>query len=664
MRTQQVCLGVAVAGVMSLGSLAAATVADADSSATDTGPASTATSSTASSSSSAETGTASPRSRNRASQGEAPVRSGQRHTAGSKETAGSKDAAGSDDAGAAAQAAAASGDARLSRLAGFAGAASEAAKESNGDTARAAAQVRVAEVESPAAPTAALLNAPSATIAESAPTANPQFGVPVALAAPAPVAAVPVRPARAPMPVLPLPLPTLPVLPAGAAAVPTSVVTGRSRGVSPGASVSVFSEQFQPLAAPAGQHVLLIGIDGTDLSSILADSYNQNLFNLMNGGTTAVSTIVGHTTISNPSWTGVLTGVWSETAGVVNNVFTPWTYDEWPTVFNQLENYDPAIATTTIANWANIAQIAGAGSIPADTIIYYPKINDSWLETDDAVGAASIDAILNTAAGTPSFQMTYFVGVDETGHEFGGSGTPEYAEALRNVDDNVGAIMAAVDAWEAANPGEEWTVIVTTDHGQAAHRPGFIVHGFQTPAETTTFVIANGPGYVPGAVNNTYINIDVTPTVVQLFGLAPEPYSEGKPLIDRSANDYMPILPGQDSLHLALSDAIAMYGYPDVATNISLAIRTIATTVPYVVYTVFNDLANTVPEFLQFPVEFIGAIIYQIVNIPAQIIARLTGVTGNSIIPPDLWPYNPVPGVQTPPAAVVPVCVDLCLISA
>ena len=55
-----------------------------------------------------------------------------------------------------------------------------------------------------------------------------------------------------------------------------------------------------------------------------------------------------------------------------NNVFTPWTYDTWPTVFNQLEAADPNIATTVVANWEVIAQIAGAGAIPADTIVYYP----------------------------------------------------------------------------------------------------------------------------------------------------------------------------------------------------------------------------------------------------------------------------------------------------
>jgi hypothetical protein len=58
---------------------------------------------------------------------------------------------------------------------------------------------------------------------------------------------------------------------------------------------------------------------------------------------------------------------------------------------------------------------------------------------------------------------------------------------------------------------------------------------------------------------------------------------------------------------------------------------------------------------LKLPIQFIGAVLYQLTNIPAQIIAMLTGVTGNEIIPPDLWPYTPVPGVQPlPPATAVP----------
>lgn len=484
---------------------------------------------------------------------------------------------------------------------------------------------------------------PAAAPAEESPTLATQTSE----AAPAVRVASTPAPAPVRAPVLPV-LPVLPVIPASAASVSGFSATGRSRGsvvAFPAASTS--GEPAQALADTPVQHVLVIGVDGTNLSAILADDFNTNFFSLMSTGTTAASTMIGHTTISDPSWTGILTGVWSEMAGPFNNVFTPWTYDTWPTIFNQLETYDSSIQTSAIANWANIAQIAGAGSLPADYIRYFDPVNNDYIASDNQVGAESINVIRDTAAGTPSFQFTYFVGVDDTGHEFD-AGSPQYANALRNVDQNIGAIMTEIDAWETANPGEEWTVIVTTDHGQVPWPTINIggvmrAHGFQTPWETTTFVIANGPGFAEGAINNTYSNIDVTPTVSALFGIAPEPYSAGKPLMERSANDYQPLIPGIESIKQALTDAIDMYGYPDIATNISLMIRSIAGIIPYSIFTVFDSLASSVPEFLQLPVQFIGAVIYQMFNIPAQIIARLTGVTGNQIIPPELWPYNPIP---------------------
>jgi hypothetical protein len=235
--------------------------------------------------------------------------------------------------------------------------------------------------------------------------------------------------------------------------------------------------------------------------------------------------------------------------------------------------------------------------------------------------------------------------------------------------------LTAVNNWEVAN-GEEWTVIAVTDHGQVLNAPlspiiaGLLAHGFQSPIETTVFVIADGEDFGNGKINNTYSQVDITPTILDLFGAPLQPYFEGVPLMDKTAGDYQPVVPGQAALKGALNDAIAMYGYPDFATEIALAIRTIAATVPYFVYTLVTGLADpgdcssfacflfevdTLPEILALPVLFIGAVVYQIVNIPAQLIVRLTGVTGNSIFPPQWWPYNPVPGVQpAPPTATVP----------
>ncbi len=384
------------------------------------------------------------------------------------------------------------------------------------------------------------------------------------------------------------------------------------------------------LADPA-PNVLLIGVDGTNLSRILADDENDNFFALMNDGTTGASSIVGHTTISNPSWTAILTGVWSEKAGVINNVFTPWTYDKWPTVFNQLETHDANIETTTIADWNVVNAISGAGSIPVDTNIYIPRFegDTDWSQTDDAVGEATVDAIDNTSEGVPTFLFSYFVGVDENGHMHGGA-SPEYAAAIRNVDENLGDILAAVQAWETAHPDEgEWTIIVVTDHG---HQPqqGF-GHGFQTPDETATFVIASGPDFNEGWVNPEYEIVDTTPTVLALFGAPPPADADGVSLMTLAGSDEGP---GPGNLHQALQEMIATNQSPDIVTDLALSLRTIFATIPYYVWTLTND--GTLPS----P---IGEVLYVVTNIPAQIVARLTGVTGARIFPllppgPPSWP--------------------------
>jgi Type I phosphodiesterase / nucleotide pyrophosphatase len=386
-----------------------------------------------------------------------------------------------------------------------------------------------------------------------------------------------------------------------------------------------------PNSVPADPtpNVLVIGVDGTNLSRILADDENDNFFALMDDGTTAASSIVGHTTISNPSWSAILTGVWSERTGVINNVFTPSTYDKWPTVFNQLEADNSDIETTAIADWDVINAIAGAGSIPVDENIYIPQIegDTDWSQTDDAVGDATVDAIEDTPVGVPTFLFSYFVGVDENGHMHGGA-SPEYAAAIRNVDENLGEILAAVEAWETAHPDEgEWTIIVVTDHG---HQPqqGF-GHGFQTPDETATFVIASGPDFNDGWVNPDYEIVDTTPTVLTLFG-APVPENlDGVSLTTLGGSDELP-----DDLHQALEDMIAENHSPDIVTNVALSLRTIFATIPYYVWTLTND--GTLPG----PV---GTVLYVATNIPAQIVALLTGATGASIFPllppgPPSWP--------------------------
>ena len=432
----------------------------------------------------------------------------------------------------------------------------------------------------------------------------------------------------------------LPILSAMLAAVRDELERQRSRRTAPAASqytVTQIDPTPNSVSSDPNPNVLVIGVDGTNLSRVI-EGDNPNFDALMDGGTTSASSIVGHTTISNPSWTAILTGVWGERTGVINNVFTPWTYDEYPTVFTQLETHNENIQTTAIADWNVINAIAGTGPEYVDTNVNIAQIegDTNWAATDDAVGEATLLAIRNTPVDTPSMIFAYFVGVDENGHTYGGA-SPEYAAAINNVDDNLGQIVAEVAAWEAAHPEEgDWTIIVVTDHG---HQPqqGF-GHGFQSPDETATFVIANGPGFGDGTpddgkgfINQQYEIVDTTPTVVTLFGGTPAGNPDGVSLTTLG--------PGTEEADLeqALLEAIATNQPPDIVTNIALSLRTIFATIPYYVY-----------EFTSggtMPIPVLGDALYVATNIPAQIVARLTGVTGARIFPllppgPPSWPED------------------------
>lgn len=435
-------------------------------------------------------------------------------------------------------------------------------------------------------------------------------------------------------------------------------------------STNQLAPQAVSLFADPSPNVLLIGVDGANLSRVLDDPTNSNFFGLIQDGTTAATSIAGHTTISNPSWSSILTGAWGEKTGVINNIFTPWTYNNWPTVFNQLETLNPGIQTTAIANWNVISAIAAAGSAPADTVINVSQVpgDTNWLLTDDAVGDATEAAIAAADANTPNFLFSYFVGVDENGHLYGGA-SPPYAESLNNFDRNLGEILQAVNDWEALT-GEQWTVIMVTDHGHQPQKG--LGHGFQSPDEASTFVIVENPDiFAVGAINLQYEIIDVTPTVVTLFGGVPAPDADGVSVTDLGDSNVVPVN-DDDALRGALQDAINMYGYPDIGTQIALGVRTVFASVPYFVDEITIGITSALQGITDLeiflisplaalaivPVQFIGDLVYVVTNVVAQIVARLTGVTGASIFP--LWPPAPPSFPSTPEEATMLDALMVC----
>lgn len=513
----------------------------------------------------------------------------------------------------------------------------------------------------PAATTAAQPGSPVVDLADritvpavaSVPTASPR---PAAATAPADhrvtvggiaqaladaVAALLGAPAGSLQSVAPLPLPSpTPVLPAGALPVMASSSAGRSRN----AGAAQVGDDTDPT------HVLLIGTDGTNLSKILEYTYddpNSGFRVVMDQGVTGATSLVGHTTISGPSWTTILTGVWDSKSGVINNLFDPAPYIPWPTVFNQLEYFDSTIDTAVFANWKYINDIAAAGSYPvAPANNVFVEFSNSWEDTDDLVVDATIARINATQATDSTFMFSYQVAVDEAGHAHGG-GSPEYAAAVVNTSENIARIMDAIDAWETANPGQEWTVIVTTDHGHQ-QSVGF-GHGFQSPNETSSFVIFDleGDGANDGKQNLAYTTADITPTIVSLFGAPSRSDFDGAPLYGKVTSIVDPT-----DLKQALDDAIAMYGYPNIGVNIALGVRTVFASIPYFldgfVTTVTDQLqaiidadiflVSALAGVAEFVVQIVGDIAVGTTQALARVVATLTG---SGVIPPSDPPLPP-----------------------
>ncbi|MCX6488486.1 MAG: alkaline phosphatase family protein [Mycobacterium sp.] len=300
--------------------------------------------------------------------------------------------------------------------------------------------------------------------------------------------------------------------------------------------------------------------------------------------------------------------------------------------------------SSVYADWQYINDIAGAGGYAAD-VNKFVAFDTTWEDTDNQVVDATIARIVATTATDSSFIFSYQVAVDEAGHAAGG-GSPEYADAVVNTSENIKRIMVAVDAWETDpdNLGEEWTVIVTTDHGHQ-QSVGF-GHGFQSPNETSSFVIFDleGDSANDGKQNLGYSNADITPTIVSLFNVPLRSDFDGVSLVNNKTDSI--VTPAD--LKQALNDAVAMYGYPNIGTDLALGVRTVFASVPYFLGIITNTITAQLQAIVdadiflisplvglaEFVVQVTGDVLVATTQAVARVVATLTGA--GTIPPSDL----------------------------
>lgn len=271
--------------------------------------------------------------------------------------------------------------------------------------------------------------------------------------------------------------------------------------------------------------VLLIGIDGVR-PDVLAEVPTPNIDALAAGGSFTARTRTTTPSVSGPSWSSMLTGVWPNKHGVTDNDFDGRRYDAFPDFLTRIESTRPELATFAAVDWLPLMEIDGGGptiSEAVDVRVPLDGYERGWAAGDLEVTAA---AVAHLSEADPDALFVYLGNPDETSHEHGSIGA-EYRDAIALADQHVGRLVEAIRA-RPGYPSENWLVIVSTDHGRREDGG----HGGDSPMEMTTFIPVSGPAAERGPPTRDTFIVDVAVTALTHLGIEIDPAWEldGRPV--------------------------------------------------------------------------------------------------------------------------------------
>ncbi|MDI3329965.1 MAG: alkaline phosphatase family protein [Micrococcus sp.] len=229
--------------------------------------------------------------------------------------------------------------------------------------------------------------------------------------------------------------------------------------------------------------VLLVGIDGVRFD-ILQQARTPTLDRLAGSGCHHSMAIPEEgITVSGPMWSSILTGTWPTEHGVYDNSTAPER--RLPDVFTRLGRQGMLTRPIAVAAWQPIVAATGCGPLVDPTLVDCVPIDmpdespESYIAGDRTVLQIAQARLADPAVDAA---FVYFGEVDEVGHRDGVS--DRYRAAIERADSLLGELL---DHLDARTDREDWTVIVTTDHG---HVDGG-GHGGTTLAERQVWVTSD-----------------------------------------------------------------------------------------------------------------------------------------------------------------------------
>ncbi|MBR2460595.1 MAG: alkaline phosphatase family protein [Clostridia bacterium] len=161
--------------------------------------------------------------------------------------------------------------------------------------------------------------------------------------------------------------------------------------------------------------------------------------------------------------------------------------------------------------WEPLRDVSRPGSL-----VFSEYIHSYSAEATD--GILTDRALERIRSDRPDFVFLYMVETDEKGGHDHGWMTAEYLNCVNAAIDNVRRV------WEEF--GEEYTVVVTADHGGHARS-----HGTSMKEDMTIPMFYMGKDFPKGRILADTTILDIAPTVAKVMGIAIPHEWEGKAMI-------------------------------------------------------------------------------------------------------------------------------------
>jgi Uncharacterized proteins of the AP superfamily len=284
--------------------------------------------------------------------------------------------------------------------------------------------------------------------------------------------------------------------------------------------VSLLTVFIIPLVAGSEiKHVILIGADG--MGSFILNQHKGNfphLEKMMNEGASTLEMRSVLPSSSAVNWASHLMGAGPELHG-----YTDWgskvpelpsretgKYGLFPGIFGLMRDHYPAAEAGVIYSWEGIGYLYEQSAV---------NFNDFKKDNDDDVLKSAINYL---SEKKPLLSFIYFSQPDGAGHKMGW-GSPEYLEACKKIDAQVGEILNFL---KSSGMDKNSIVIFTSDHGGIEKG-----HGGKTMQEMQVPYILWGKNIKKNyIIPESTMVYDNAATLAYILGLTPPQVWIGRPI--------------------------------------------------------------------------------------------------------------------------------------